>query len=131
MPIPGPTGRSMMGDIGTTGRPEAGGHPHAGNAWLVCLLCAAVLAAAIPWQMRWGVVADTSWLITLAERILAGERLYRDIADTNPPFSTWLYVPPVLLARAFGLRAETVVCLCTYLVCLGGLASAALIVRRA
>ena len=114
-----------MSDIGTGGRLRADG------TWVVWLLCAAVLAAAIPWQMRWGVVADTSWLLTSAERILAGQRLYRDIADTNPPFSTWLYVPPVLLAKMIGLRAETVVCICTYLICLGGLGSAALILRRA
>jgi len=118
-----------MGDIGTGGM-EANKRLRAHDTWVVWLLCATVLAAAIPWQMRWGVVADTSWLLTSAERILAGERLYRDIADTNPPFSTWLYVPPVLLAKAIGLRAETVVRICTYLICLGGLGAAALIVRK-
>ncbi|RUW97020.1 hypothetical protein EOA35_26485, partial [Mesorhizobium sp. M8A.F.Ca.ET.023.01.1.1] len=36
---------------------------------------------------------DVSWLLTVGDRVLNGERLYVDIAEANPPFSTWLYLP--------------------------------------
>ena len=56
---------------------------------------------------------DVSWLITVSERILAGGRLYIDILEPNPPMAGYLYMPPVLLARAFGLSPEPFVVLWT------------------
>jgi len=38
--------------------------------------------------------------------VLNGERLYVDIAEGNPPFSTWLYLPFLILERLTGLSAE-------------------------
>jgi len=49
---------------------------------------------------------DVSWLITVSERILDGGRLYTDILEPNPPMAGYLYMPPVLLARALGLPPE-------------------------
>ncbi|TIW20917.1 MAG: hypothetical protein E5V65_07205, partial [Mesorhizobium sp.] len=40
------------------------------------ILLVAVLALAMAWQTRWGVVTDTSWIITMCERMLGGDRLY-------------------------------------------------------
>ncbi|WP_214474736.1 hypothetical protein [Mesorhizobium sp. dw_380] len=49
---------------------------------------------------------DVSWLLTVGERVLNGERLYADIAEGNPPFSTWLYLPFLVMERLTGLAAE-------------------------
>ena len=68
-----------------------------------------VLAIAVPWQTRWGVIPDTSWIITLCERMLAGDRLYVDLIETNPPFTLWLYMPAVYLANLLGVAPEYVV----------------------
>ena len=52
--------------------------------WLPLLT---VLAAAI--GLRLVVVANTdvSWLITLSEKVLDGQRLYADLVELNPPAS--------------------------------------------
>lgn len=71
-------------------------------------LFAAALAIAI--QSLWlPVDADVSWLITVSERLLSGDRLYVDILEVNPPASVWLYLPLVWLAQIAGLRPEAVV----------------------
>ncbi|WP_137928928.1 hypothetical protein [Mesorhizobium comanense] len=71
--------------------------------------CATLLIAA------WAVFAsfvllpgnvDVSWLLTIGERVLDGERLSVDIIEVNPAFSIWLYLPFVLLERLTGLPAE-------------------------
>src|SRR5437868_4231319 len=49
---------------------------------------------------------DVSWLLTIGERVLDGERLSVDIIEVNPAFSVWLYLPFVLLDRLTGLSAE-------------------------
>ncbi len=56
---------------------------------------------------------DVSWLITVSERILDGGRLYIDILEPNPPMAGYLYMPPVLLARALGMPPEAFVVLWT------------------
>ena len=51
---------------------------------------AALVAIAI--QSLWiPIDADVSWLITVCERLLSGDRLYVDIFEVNPPASVWLY----------------------------------------
>lgn len=66
--------------------------------------------AAIAIQSLWiPIDADVSWLITVSERVLAGDRLYIDIFEVNPPASVWLYVPLVWLAQQIGARPEAVV----------------------
>jgi hypothetical protein len=73
---------------------------------------AAVLAGAVAVaiQSLWlPVDADVSWLITVSERVLSGDRLYVDILEVNPPASVWLYLPLVWLAQLLGLRPEAVV----------------------
>ena len=74
--------------------------------WLPLL---AVFAAAI--GLRFVLVANTdvSWLITLSEKVLDGQRLYVDLIEVNPPASVFLYLPLVALARALALRPEVVV----------------------
>ena len=90
--------------------------------WMVSTLAVVFVAAAAyafnAW--RWGTVPDTSWPITIIERIAAGERLYIDVIELNPPFSIWLYTVPVRLAMALGVEPENAVRLYTILLCLAG-----------
>jgi len=52
---------------------------------------------------------DVSWLITVNEKMLAGQRLYVDVIEVNPPASIWLYTPFVSVAHALHLRPEAVI----------------------
>ena len=70
--------------------------------------------------------ADVSWLITVSERVLAGQRLYVDVFEVNPPASVWLYVPQVALAQAIGARPETLIVIVTTLLA----ATSALVTAR-
>ncbi len=99
--------------------------------WMPFGLCGVILVFSIFWQQRWGIVADTSWLITVGERVLSGERLYVDLIEANPPFSVWMYLPAVATARLVGMAPETLVQGYVYLMCMAGLSLAALIARRA
>lgn len=65
-----------------------------------------LFAAALWLQVRLGLTPDVSWLLTVAERVLSGETLYRDILEGNPPFSIWLYMPPAGLAAITGWPSE-------------------------
>jgi hypothetical protein len=72
------------------------------------LALAALFAAAI--ALRHGLAANTdvSWLLTVAERVLNGQRLYVDVIETNPPMAVLIYIPGVLIARAIGWSPEIV-----------------------
>jgi len=74
--------------------------------WLPLVL---ILGAAV--AVRHFVIANTdvSYAITLSEKVLDGQRLYTDLIEVNPPASTFLYLPAVVLARMFGLAPELVV----------------------
>jgi hypothetical protein len=52
---------------------------------------------------------DVSWLITVNEKMLAGQRLYVDLIEVNPPASVWLYTPAVWIAQQLKLRPEAVI----------------------
>ena len=73
--------------------------------WLPFVL---VLAAAL--LLRRYVVpnVDVAWSLTLAEKMLDGQRLYVDLIDINPPAGTLIYLPPVMVARLFGVHPESV-----------------------
>ena len=83
------------------------------------------LPRAVPYAERWVFAAivlvalaeraiietapDVSWLLTLGERLLAGERPYIDFIEVNPPASIFLYLPALVLARVSGLSPEFMV----------------------
>ena len=46
---------------------------------------------------------DAAWLLHAAGRVLAGDALYVDVNETNPPLIVWLSFAPVVLARTAGL----------------------------
>jgi hypothetical protein len=68
-----------------------------------------VFAAAVAVRAVIGTNVDVSWLLTVGERMLGGERLYVDLIEVNPPASALLYLPAILLARALGVSPEAAV----------------------
>jgi len=68
--------------------------------------------------------SDVSWLLTLAEQVLAGARAYVDYSEPNPPASIIIYVPAVLLAHIAWMPAEAAL---TILIFAGALTSLALV----
>jgi hypothetical protein len=73
--------------------------------WLPFVL---VLAAAFVLRRHVVPNVDVAWCLTLAEKMLDGQRLYVDVLELNPPGGLLLYLPPVMVARLFGLRPESV-----------------------
>lgn len=73
------------------------------GAFLAAMLVVAVVSVAL----RGDATPDVSWLITMCERMLNGERAYVDIVETTPPVPMLLYMPGSLVAKYIGGRPET------------------------
>jgi hypothetical protein len=88
-------------------------------AWLrpspTLWLLAAITMLALAVQIRYGVKTDVSWNITLAEKVLDGQRPNIDFFEINPPLSYLLYAPPALAARLTGTSPEFMVDLFCFL----------------
>lgn len=91
---------------------------------------AGVILISIIVNYRIGTISDVSWIITLIERLIGGDRLYLDVMETNPPFTIWLYYPVVYLANKITFSPELAVAIYVYLISLGALALTMLVVRR-
>ena len=72
---------------------------------------------------------DVSWLLTVAERVFDGQRLYVDIIETNPPMAVLIYTPGIAIARAFGMPAEMVTDALVFVAIFASLAMAAWILK--
>lgn len=68
-----------------------------------------ICLAAAGFYMSGPLGPDVSWLMTVSERILAGQTLYVDILEPNPPVAGYLYMLPVWLAQMFGIAVEPLV----------------------
>jgi hypothetical protein len=90
---------------------------------------ACLLAATVAWHALTPANTDIAWLLTVGEHVLDGARPYADIIETNPPGSVLLYMPAVLLARAFGLVPEVAVVLLTTLCAAASLGLSAALFR--
>jgi hypothetical protein len=101
----------------------------AGAAGYAIPLAIVFLAALV---LRHVVVANTdvAWQITIAERLLAGQQLYVDLIEVNPPAPSYLYLLPVVVARWLGLRAEIVIDTWTFVAIGASLWFSATILRR-
>ncbi len=82
------------------------------------------------WHLSVSITTDVSWLLVVADRMLSGETLYRDVLETNPPASILLYTPAMMVEHALGIRAETAVVLATVAAGLASLAAADALLRR-
>ena len=69
---------------------------------------AAVMVSSFPLRMN-GATPDVSWLTSMCERMLDGEKGWIDIFETTPPVPTLLYMPGVMLSRVAGVEAEAAV----------------------
>jgi hypothetical protein len=74
--------------------------------------------------------ADVSWLLTVAERVWDGQRLYVDVIETNPPMAVLIYIPGIAIARALGLPAEMVTDGLVFVAIFASLAIVACILRN-
>ncbi|MBX9711445.1 MAG: hypothetical protein K2X60_10470 [Xanthobacteraceae bacterium] len=72
------------------------------------LLLAGVFAIAMALRHSVAANTDVSWLLTVCEKVLKGQRLYTDIIETNPPIAMLAYLPSVMLEHALGVRAEII-----------------------
>jgi hypothetical protein len=52
---------------------------------------------------------DVAWLLTLGDKLLASQRPYIDMFETNPPMSILLYLPAVIAGRGLGVAPEILV----------------------
>ena len=90
--------------------PSSSSPPHASPLSGTSVWLAVTLVLVIAVLIRHAVVANTdvSWLLTLGEKVLAGERPYIDFIEVNPPASIYLYLPAVVIARVTGIAPERV-----------------------
>src|SRR5260221_14444665 len=70
---------------------------------LAWVLIALIFAVAIRLRQIVPLNTDVSWLLTIGERVLDGQRLYVDIVEINPPMAVFAYLPGIAVARALGL----------------------------
>jgi hypothetical protein len=75
---------------------------------LAWLLIALVFAVAILLRQIVPLNTDVSWLLTIGERVLDGQRLYVDIVEINPPMAVFAYLPGIAVARALGVDPKNV-----------------------
>jgi hypothetical protein len=88
--------------------------PSASTTWagltpMPLLLIGVVFAIAIGLRQVVPLNTDVSWLIVISERMLDGQRLFRDIIEINPPMAPFAYLPAVALARALGVDPRHVI----------------------
>ncbi len=88
-------------------RPAAAEWRTSQRASHLAFLTAMLVVAAASIALRGEATPDVSWLITMCERILNGERAYVDIVETTPPVPMLLYMPGALLAKYVGGAPET------------------------
>ncbi|OYU89169.1 MAG: hypothetical protein CFE29_16785 [Bradyrhizobiaceae bacterium PARB1] len=114
-------------DAGMPAAPAMSGARRSFAAWLAL---AGLFAVAILLRQALAANTDVSWLLTAAERVLDGRKLYVDVIETNPPMSVLAYLPAVVLSRMTGVSAETVVDVLVFAAIFASLACCALLLRR-
>jgi hypothetical protein len=82
---------------------------------------ALVVAVVFLMQTSRPLTADVSWLMTVAERMLAGQPLYVDILELNPPMCALLYLPSVGLGQLLHIAPEGIVVLSVLALALGAI----------
>jgi hypothetical protein len=70
------------------------------------MIVAAILVAAFFIQMPLILNSDLGWLLTLNEKILEGRKFGVDIFESNPPLSTYMYMPAVVIGRMAHVAPE-------------------------
>ena len=73
------------------------------------VLIGVVFAVAIWLRQVVPLNTDVSWLLVISERMLDGQRLFRDIVEINPPMAPFAYLPGVALSRLLGVDPRHVI----------------------
>ena len=92
---------------------------------------AVIMALAVVAQSLSSTSADVSWLITLCEKTLDGERPYTDFIESNPPAAFLIYMPAAWAARLVGARPEFLAAVFAFIAITASLALCSLILDRA
>lgn len=71
-----------------------------GPGWVISL-AVAIVVAAVFWDHP--INHDNAWYLFATRRWLAGERLYLDLIEVNPPLAFYLTAPAILLADLVGI----------------------------
>jgi hypothetical protein len=76
---------------------------------LVALCACALIGLAAFWLHAFHIVPnhDNDWLLVTAERMLDGGTFRNEFDEANPPLVIFVNIPPVMLARLFGLATYT------------------------
>src|SRR5215216_2436725 len=90
----------------------------------------AVVAVALSLRTLLPTNVDVSWLLTVGEKVLDGQRLYVDVLETNPPAAVLIYLPSILTARALGLSPEPVLVVFVLLAALASVGLAGRVLER-
>jgi len=90
-------------------RSPPGSAAREGLARMPLLLTGIVFLVAIVLRQIVPLNTDVSWLLVIGERMLDGQRLFRDIVEINPPMAPFAYLPGVALARALGVDPRHVI----------------------
>jgi hypothetical protein len=70
--------------------------------WFALVSAALILLGVVP-QLLARPIPDVSWLLYMAEQILAGATPYVDVVEVNPPLIVWLNLPIAALGNALGV----------------------------
>ena len=81
--------------------------PVATPALLAGISIIILFAAAIALRNVLAANTDVSWLLTVGERVLGGERLYADVFETNPPMAVLVYLPESSSRERSGCRQKS------------------------
>lgn len=77
------------------------------DLWALLAL-ALVLALVMTATIRSPQKDDVAWLLYVARKWLAGQRLYEDLIEVNPPLIVWIYALPSKLSIWTGIRPKLV-----------------------
>jgi hypothetical protein len=104
--------------------------PHASRnlAWAWAALTFALFVAGAVMSALSRTDVDIAWLLTMGEKMLAGQRPYVDMFEANPPMSILLYLPAVLAGHGLGVSPDAMVKVLVLAACAGSLALCARIV---
>jgi hypothetical protein len=80
--------------------------PGIGDKLLFAITILLIYATVVALQWYEPEVTDVSWLFVIGEKIFAGQHLYVDIMETNPPMSVLLYMPTLILSHLTHVSAE-------------------------
>ncbi len=76
-------------------------HSRAGSILAIAALLA-VLVLVLTTAIRSPQKDDVAWLLYVARKWLAGQRLYEDLVEVNPPLIVWIYALPAWVASLLG-----------------------------